>query len=298
MWRQLLVIFYFTGMPFFAVFGQSKEYFSVKNNDRYDKIKLTLAATSGVCYVKPSSYFDAIRIFGSDKNLENSPLFKTEIIRRTKMVDFSVETTQGAAMGKALSSRIFGDNICRKNKWNVLLSDDKPLDLNLNYVVGEANVDLSGLPIENLKIKSGNADVRIDYLSGKYSPLEMDTMRVEVDMGSLAINRVNLGRAKQVEAKVGFGKLRLDFGSHPARCSSNISASVDAGSMEIAFPDNTSPAIIRINNSPLCHIKLPQSFRKIGNNIYANHAYAPDCENLVTFDLNVSLGYISFVDAE
>lgn len=288
----------FAGMPGRTVFGQMNEFFSVKNNDRFDKINLTLAATSGICSVKPSSYVEAVRIFSSEKNLESKPIFKTEIKSRVKMVAFRVDNAQGLAMGKTLSSRIFGDNICKKNKWNVLLSDCKPLDLNLSYVVGEANVDLSGLPVENLKIKSGNADVRIDYLSGQYSPLEMDTLRVHVDMGSLEIKRVNLGRPRQVEAKVGFGKLRLDFGSDPALCSSDISASIDAGSMEIAIPDNVYPTLIRINNSPLCHIKLPKSFRKIGDNLYANHAYSPNSDNLVTFDLNVSLGYISFVSVE
>lgn len=294
--RLLLIILFFAGMPFLYAQGQMKEFFSVDNNDHFDKINLSLGATSGTCVIKPSGYFDAVSIFGTEKNYRAyQPVFKNEVKNRISVIDFNLGNPGGPAVSKSLSSRMFGGNICRSNNWNILLSDKKPLRLKLKYVVGEADVDLSGLPVENLHIKSGNASVNVGYFSGQQNPLEMDTIHVAVDMGSLQLNRINLARARQINAQVGFGSLLLDFNDDQLICGSKVSARVGAGSMEIALPENDYPVVVRINDSPLCRIDLPKTFRKIADNVFANHLYQSDSPQMISFDLDVTLGYISFV---
>jgi hypothetical protein len=282
-------------IPFCDAFGQMKEYFSLKNNDRFDKLDLTLTATSGTCLIQPSRYHEVISIYGFENQDTFNPNFESKMVDRVHVINFDVQNLQQGGMGKVLSSRIFGANPCRNNNWNIYLSDLKPLNLNLNYVVGEAEVDLSGLPVENLKITTGNAKVRIGYASELYNPVEMDSFFVKVDMGSLHVHQLNLSKAREIVAEVGVGKLFLDFSNPHIICQSNVSAKVGAGSMEIYLSEKETPILIKVNNSPLCHIKMPRSFKRIGKDIYANDLYSPGADHLISFDLDVALGHITFI---
>ena len=162
--------------------------------------------------------------------------------------------------------------------------------LNLNCVVGNAKIDLSGLPVEKLKINSGNADVHIGYFSNTYNPMIMDSLLVKVDLGSLTIDELNLSKARQIVADVGLGSLSMDFSDRNVI----VKASVGAGKLQITIPENDYPILIQINNSPLCHVKLPKSFKSLEKNIFVNNLYKSGADNLVEFDLNVTVGHIAF----
>ena len=67
-------------------------------------------------------------------------------------------------MGNALSYVMFDEKkVNRDETWKFFLSDEKPMCLDLNYHVGEAYIDLSGLAIERMKLKSGSANVHLLY---------------------------------------------------------------------------------------------------------------------------------------
>jgi hypothetical protein len=283
-------------IPFCNAFGQMREYFSLYNNDFFDKIDLTFTATSGSCFIKPSRQYNLVSIFGMDDQASINPSYENTIINRVNLVSFDVKNQQLDGMGKVLTSRIFGAKPCISNRWHIYLANDKPLNLNLNYVVGESQVDLSGLPVENLKINSGNAHVKIHFENELYNPIEMDSLLVKVDMGSLQIHQLNLSKARQIVAEVGFGKLFLDFSNPHIICQSNVTAKVGAGSIEIYLEEQRNPILIKVTNSRLCHIKMPRSFRKIDKDLYANDLYAPGADHLISFDLEVTLGQITFID--
>lgn len=271
-----------------------KEYFAIPNNDQFDRINVTLTATSGRCSILPSPHREVLNIYGQEDQKTYRPNFESEIVKRTQHVNFDVKNSEDVGMGKALSSRILGDGLCKNNNWDIFLSDSKPLSLNLNYAVGEADVDLSGLPVENLRINTGNANVRIGYQNEIYNPVTMDSLYVKVDMGSLHLQQINLTKAKMIFAEVGFGKLYLDFSNPHVICTSNVSARVGAGSMEIYLSEKELPIMIKLNNSPLCHVKIPKSFKKINKNTYANSKYKPGIDHTIIFDLDVTMGHISF----
>jgi hypothetical protein len=294
MWQRVgITLFMF--LTFSHVFGQDKEYFFIPNNDHFDKLNLTLSATSGTCKIQPARQQDIIKIIGSESQTTLSPTFTKEIIDRVQIVDFQVHHNHQAGMSRVLSGRFFGADPCKKNNWNIHLSDNKPLNLNLNYVVGEAEVDLSGLPVENMRVVTGNANVKISFANELYNPIEMDSFFAKVDMGNLQINQINFVKAKEIVAEVGVGKMYLDF-SHPhIICKTKVTAKVGAGNMEILLTENQNPILIRINNSPLCHIKIPKSFKKIDKDTYANELYFPNADHLIVFDLEVAIGQITFI---
>jgi hypothetical protein len=165
--------------------------------------------------------------------------------------------------------------------------------LDLDYGLGNANIDLSGLSIQKLKIKTASADVNINYGSGLENKMNMDTFFVKIDMGSVNARQLNLSRAKVVVADVGFGNMLLDF-DQKAITTQRVIGSVGAGNLIIGLPSEDTPVVVTINDSWLCSINLCKSLKKIGENKFANEAYNKSTKGALSFDLDVSMGKIVF----
>jgi hypothetical protein len=185
------------------------------------------------------------------------------------------------------------DEESNENQWHVYLSKKKPIKLNLNYGMGNAYIDLSGLAVENLNITTGSANVNVGYISGQYNQQEMDTFSIKVDLGELEARQIALSNAKTIIADVGFGSLYLDF-TNKSLVKSNVNATVGAGNLIVNANESMNPMIIYIQNSPLCRIKIPQSFTEIRKNVFVNSQYDQDAENLITFNIDVTMGNIIF----
>jgi hypothetical protein len=72
------------------------------------------------------------------------------------------------------------------------------MDLDLTYAVGDTYIDLSGLPVENLKMRTGNSNVHVNYDNDMGNQLQMDTFLIKVDMGSFKATNLHLSRSKHV----------------------------------------------------------------------------------------------------
>ena len=164
--------------------------------------------------------------------------------------------------------------------------------LELNYGVGNANIDLSGLSIQKLKINTGSANVNVGY-STMENQVDMDTFYVKVDLGSVNVRNLNLSKTRYMVADVGFGSMQMDFSNRPL-VSNTIKGSVGAGNLTILLPVETTPVMVKIHESWLCSVKLPKTLKKINDTTYANAAYTKDPSHALTFDLDVSMGSITF----
>jgi hypothetical protein len=207
----------------------------------------------------------------------------------------NLEETQTEGISQTISTRFFGasDKPVGDKLWKMYLTDAKPYFLELNYGIGNANIDLSGLAIKNLKINTGSADVNVGYYSSLENQIDMDTFSVKVDLGSVNVKNLNMSRARYMMADVGFGNMTLDFRSKPL-VSNKIKGSVGAGNLTILLPSNETPVLVKIKDSWLCSVKMPEEFKKVSANVYANAAYTKDIKNSLTFDLDVSMGNIIF----
>ena len=213
------------------------------------------------------------------------------------MLKLSLEEQDQKGVGQKISYQVFGRDEKRSDKfWKVYLTEETPYALNLDYGLGNANIDLSGLAVEKLKIITGNADVNVSYSSGIENKVTMDTFYIKVDMGTVNAKQINLARSKVVLADVGFGNMYLDFSNKPTS-SNHIIGSVGAGNLIIQLPDESTPVLVHINDSWLCSINLSKSLKKIGDNKYANAAYSKNAKGALTFDLDVSMGKIVFKEA-
>lgn len=295
MWRYFLVVSVGSSLVINS-FGQIKKQFSVEDREQVEKVELKLSTKTGNCYIRPSQNSDLLNIYSNQDLEDYGHAFHNQIDGNIAFIGLSLEQEGKKGVGQKISYQVFGGDERPSDKfWKVYLTENKPYSLALDYGLGNANIDLSGLSIEQLKIKTGSADVNVFYGSGVENQMEMDTFFVKVDMGSLNVKQLNLARSRVVMADVGFGNIMLDFSDRPTN-SNHVKGSVGAGNLVILLPGNETPVMVKINNSWLCSLELCKSLKKISENTYVNSAYTKGGKNALTFDLDVSLGNIVFKD--
>ncbi|MTI22140.1 hypothetical protein E1176_14005 [Fulvivirga sp. RKSG066] len=277
-------------------FSQIKKQFSVDNDRKVEKVDLKFKVNSGQCFIKPGETSDLLNVYSNQDFDSYSHSFEKETNRETCKINLALEDNKSQGLSQSISYRMFGKSESTPEKiWKVYLTEDKAYNLNLNYGIGHANIDLSGLSVEKLKVFTGSADVVIDYENDGYNKVEMDTFYVKVDLGSVAVKKLNLSKSRNVVADIGFGNLTLDFSDKP-EVASNIKSSVAAGNLLILLPPAETPVMIKVTDSWLCRVKLTKSFKNLGNNTFVNAAYTKDAEDVLTFNLDVSMGSIEFRD--
>lgn len=278
--------------------GQIKRQFSVEDSQQCEQIRLKLKANSGTCFIKPSHNPEILTVF-SNLDVENyAHQFKKEIVGSVCEVMLALEEVQSGTFSQTISSRVFSsENTGQEKFWKMYLNDTKPYLLEMNYGIGNANIDLSGLSVKNLKINTGSADVNVGYSTGLENMVDMDTFYVKVDLGSVHARNLGLANSKVVIAEVGFGNVMLDLSANPTVANA-IKGSVGAGNLIIMLPSEEIPVLVKIKDSWLCSVRIPPYLKKVGNNTFSNAAYSKSTQNALTFDLDVSMGNIIFKEKQ
>ena len=220
------------------------------------------------------------------------PRFRTQNIGPVNHVTLSVNDNAQESLLSGIN--FFGSGEEQpENRWKVFLAQGKPFNLSLEYGTGDAMVDLSGIAVKKLNISTASADVRIGYHKGFFNKVEMDTFNVKVDLGNITVDHMEQARARNVIADVGFGNCTLDFGEE-IKEASNVTAYVGAGNLIVMIPNAPVPLKIVIQNSPLCHVQLTDSFVKVAEDTWVNEYYDETAPNITTFTLDVAMGQILF----
>ena len=275
--------------------GQVKKQFTVENKDACKTIHLQIKANSGNCYIKPSHNQEILSVFGNQEVDSYSHQFKEDIKDNVCKIFLSLEDSDNKGFSYTISSKVFNSDSPASDKfWKMYLTDEKPYNLELSYGLGNAHIDLSGLAIKTLKINTASADVLVGYHTGIENLIEMDTLTMKVDLGSVHAKNISLAKTRYVLADVGFGNVTLDFSTRPT-VGNIVKGSVGAGNLTVLLPRDSETAVsVKIRDSWLCSTQLPSSFKKTGSNTFANTAFLKNPSNALTFDLDVSMGNIIF----
>ena len=291
MWR------YFFSFGLVCLFGAStaqvQKHFKIEHNCNYKLVTLNYGSSSGVCYVSPSVSDEPIAVY-SDRDIDEFNHSFDKATYDTELeINLSLEDKNKQTFSQSISSKVFNPERPEDNTWKVFLTEDIPYHLNFTFGVGEAYIDLSGLKIERFNIHTGSTNVNIGYLTNLPNPVVMDTFNIKVDLGNVIFRKLYMSQAENIRAEVGFGSMELDL-SEPPTVQSHVKASVGAGSLEILIPKSDCSIIIKIKDSMLCDVHLTKSFREIRENVYVNEDYDINAINQLSFDVDVSLGSITF----
>uniref|UniRef100_UPI00404AA59D hypothetical protein n=1 Tax=Fulvivirga sp. TaxID=1931237 RepID=UPI00404AA59D len=293
MWKKFAAAG-FLCLVYTAAIAQLQKFYTVKSDGDFESIKFSLNATSGGCFIKASETDNLIEIYGNPDFEHINPSLETYTnSENQKIVTLNLEDYQNAGLMRTLSTSVFDSRKKDHNFWKIFFNKSEIYDLDLHYGVGDAYLNLSEIPIGNLKVIIGSADVVINYDDTAPVSIPMDSFYVKVDMGKLSTINIEKSNASKVIADIGFGNATLDF-SAPSTHKSHILANVGAGKLTIFLPVNDTPTIINLNDSPMCGRRLLDGYKEIRKNVFVNESYSADAANLRTFDIDVALGSIVF----
>ena len=293
--QKVLLLAIAWGLAGLEGLSQTKSHFIVQDSDSCQKIKFYLKSVSGTCDIRTRNGIHPINILGTADTEIVDPEFGQEHQGDNLNAWLKLHDSGKESFGSKLS-KIFGRKTTDEdNYWNIYFTDHKQYDLDLNYGLGKSYVDLSDIAVEKLRISSGNAHVKVGYHSKLPNKMEMDTFLVRVDLGDIEIDRVNLSKAKVIMAEVDFGTLVMDFEEEPL-VSSEVWARVGAGGLEVGLPIEPIPMIIFVKKTSYRKVKMPAHFKEVKENVYVSTAYDPDAENLLTFNIDLSMGSVEFTE--
>ena len=274
--------------------GQLKKFYTIKETCSFDTIDFKLKAAQGNCFIK--NYKDSkypMVIYGNPDLERINPSFSVKFKGRTCNTKLDLEAYNPFEVGDGLAFVMSRDSKEEKGDfWKILVNEKKVYRFNMKYGVGNTEVNLSNVKTNKMWLSSGSANVKIGYDEGQQNLVEMDTFFVKVDMGSIETHNLGNSRASNFVADVGFGTALLDFNgqdSQKLRCD----AKIGAGSLDILIPHKTVPVIIYLKNSPFCGIKMEEDFEEVEDNVYVNHSYSAEADNLMVLDIDVALGTFS-----
>jgi hypothetical protein len=295
MLRLVLLVWMSTGL-LNILHAQLRRFYELSEPETYDTVDFTLKATSGISFVRHVEGGNPLNIFGNPDLDRINPSFHSSISNNTCHAKLILAEYRKSMVGDGLVFAMLGGKEEEsENYWKFLLNDSKIYNLNLNYGIGSSDVDLGGTSIHRLKITTGSADVVVNYTKGP-NEVEMDTFMVKVDLGSLEARELNLARAKNLVAEIGFGQGLLDFKNKlDNQC--NVYATVGAGRLNVILPKDE-PVIIHMKESPLCNVRMPESLEQVEKNVYVNMTYEARAENLLTIYVDVAMGAVSFAIAD
>lgn len=291
--QKVLLLVAIVGIAGINALAQTKKHFTVQDDDSCEKVYFTLKAASGTCEIRTRKGDYPINIMGNHNEEYITSDFGQSHAGDVHNAWLNLKDNGNEGFGAKISKIIGRKTGDAENYWNIYFTDSKSYNLNLNYGVGKAYVDLSDIAVENLKISSGNAYVKVGYLSKLQNKTEMDTFMVSVDLGDVEIERLSLARAKNILAEVGFGSLLLNFDEAPKRAS-EVWARVGAGSLKIKLPKDDIPIIIRMKDTSYRKFKVPEGFKEIRDNVFVSATYTPEAENLLQFNIDLSMGSVVF----
>jgi hypothetical protein len=117
-----------------------------------------------------------------------------------------------------------GHNMKEGSKAEITLSDRVPLDLDLHFGAGEAEMELGGLQIRRFSLETGASKTTVRF----GQPNRVRAEEVQLKAGAAELTVIGLGnlRAERISFQGGVGSTTLDFGGS---WDANASATVQMG---------------------------------------------------------------------
>lgn len=181
-----------------------------------------------------------------------------------------------------------GESLERENRWRIMLkeADNLPYDLDIEIGLGDADVDLGKMAIEQLKFNCGLSDATLEL--NDPNPIRM--RRLEVDNGMGAFEGVMLGNGnfEQMKVSVGMGSADLDLRGKYTD-DADIKVDVGMGSITLKVP-NDMDIRVTVNASPFSSVSL-DGLDKEGKTSYRSKNFGAG-KHTLDFNINVGMGSV------
>lgn len=127
-------------------------------------------------------------------------------------------------------------------KLELLLSTEVETHLDMQFGAVQADVDLGGLALAGLMVKTGASESRLDVSRPNTARIREATF----EAGAAEFTATNLGNlnAQEIRVDAGVGEVKLDFGGEWNQ-NADIDLNVGLGSVHLTFPRNLGVRLVR-----------------------------------------------------
>jgi len=148
--------------------------------------------------------------------------------------DYSTENERAKLQVGFLKKEIKLLSLHTVNKWDILLTDKIPIDLNINSGSSSSKIDLGGMMVRSLKFESGTSDAKIRFSERN----SIDLTRLDIQSGASKLQLLGLGNSsfRRLDLVGGVGEYTLDFsGIYSGDGFVNINTGTSE--IELIYPD-------------------------------------------------------------
>ncbi|NOZ74345.1 MAG: hypothetical protein GXO90_03065 [FCB group bacterium] len=171
-----------------------------------------------------------------------------------------------------------------KSEIDFVLPTALPSRLNLDFGLGDADLDLSGIALRGLRIDCGLSDV--DIFFGKPNQVICDSITLSNGLGDLRAEGLGFANAKRLDLEVGLGSAYIDLRGQ-TRSNMDIDAQVGLGTLNLILPENVNIRI-EVGKSFLSSVDI-SGLRSREENIYTSPEWKSG-RPTITIELQVDLG--------
>lgn len=174
-------------------------------------------------------------------------------------------------------------NFANESSATIALSRQVPLELDLKFGAGRAEIELGGLSLSEVSIATGASETKISFSEANRIVAE----EIQIDAGAADLQVTGLGysRARRVEFKGGVGSTVLDFSG----ASGNMEADIDmgVGSLTLRLPRSHA---VRIERSAFLSSFSAPGLTRDGN-AYVSENWSSATQRL-SLEVTAALGSI------
>ncbi len=171
--------------------------------------------------------------------------------------------------------------------WYITFPDAMPIDFDLEFDVGKAEVNLTGLQITRLRLEAGASKVHLKSLTK--NPQTIEKISIEAGVGKFTSEQLGNLNFKNFSFEGGIGAYKIDL-SGALRHDAKIRTEVGMGTLTITLPTNV-PAKLVCDDHWLNSCNFPRFFNR-GDGVYETKNF-DKYSSYVTINAECGVGSIS-----
>lgn len=180
----------------------------------------------------------------------------------------------------------FGDMHDTRQRLDLRLAPDVPLDLDLTFGAVEADVELGGLTLRSATMGTGASESTVRFSAPNQAAC--DGLTLNVGAAEFAVIGLGNSRCRVVNLKGGVGDITLDFsGDWPAGTEMRVNADIGLGAVTLRVPESVG---VRLNvDRFLASLSLDGFTKRDG--VHFSDGYDAAATRLIV-DVNAAFGSI------
>jgi hypothetical protein len=166
----------------------------------------------------------------------------------------------------------------------VSLSREVPIELNLEFGAGRADLQLGGISLSRLAVSTGASETTIAF--GEPNPITAERISIESGAADLRVQGLGNARASSISFQGGVGATMLDF-SGDWNGDANASVQMGVGSVTLRLPRSQG---VRINRSSFLTSFSAPGMEREGNSYFSSNWST--AAHRLTIELSAALGSV------